>query len=139
MLRQSLAVGLPILMVAVLALIWNEIRLWRHGHSLISPRRFALRMIGGGVLFALIGAIFLGLFVLDISHPRQHLVLFSVYWMTCLVLLFALMFLSVADMKEVETRQSEAERAMWREFARQLAGLPPDEQKKEEAKPDGQA
>jgi len=138
MLRQSLAVVLPLLLLVVLGLIWNEVRQWRQGQSMISSRRFVLRMIGGGVLFTLILAIFLGLFVLDIEHPKQQPVLFSVFWLSCVVLAFALMFLAIADVKEIELRQNEAEHTMWREFARQLAGLPPEEKGKEPPKSDGQ-
>jgi hypothetical protein len=46
------------------------------------------------------------------------------------VVALALMFLAVADMREVESRETERRMELWREMARMIAGKPKPEEPK---------
>jgi len=122
--RNALAVILLALMMGALLLMVLEIRKWQTGRSVISRRRLWIRMAGGTLLWALVTAVFLGIYVLGLGTPQGRPVAFLVYWMSCVVVAFVLMFLAIADMREVETRQTEREMRMWREMARLIAGKP---------------
>jgi len=125
--RSAVAVILLALMMGVLLLIIIEIRKWQTGRSVISRRRFRIRMVGGGLLWALATAVFLGIYVLGPRVLDKRPVLFLAYWLGCLAAAFVLMFLAIADMREVETRQTQREVRMWREMARLIAGKPEPE------------
>ena len=118
---NAVAVLLAALFFAVLILAMVEARQYTSGRSLITRRRFVIRMLGAGLMLAEVAAIFLGLFVLNLRSPRGHPWLWAAWWASCLIGGFVLMFLALADAKELEARQRERERQLWRDFARTLA------------------
>jgi small-conductance mechanosensitive channel len=117
----AIAVLLAALFLAVLILAMVEAREYTSGRSLISRRRFVIRMLAAGLMLAEVAAIFSGLFVLNLRRPAGHPALWAAWWSGCILGGFVLMFLALADAKELETRQGERERQLWREFARSLA------------------
>ena len=117
----AIAVLLAALFVAVLILAIVEAREYTSGRSLISRRRFVIRMLAAGLMLAELAAIFSGLFVLNLRRPAGHPLLWAAWWFGCVLGGFVLMFLALADAKELESRQGERERQLWREFARVLA------------------
>jgi hypothetical protein len=117
-----LGVALLVVFVGIVLLMLVEIRQYRTGRRLISRRRFAMRMVGGGVMLALLAAIFVGFFLLDLSSPLGHPVLWMAWWGGCIVGGVVLMFVAMADAKEVESASGERERELWRDFARTLIG-----------------
>jgi len=116
------AVLLPCLALLVVALLVLEVRRYRTGRHLISARRLALRLAAGALLLGLLTAIFAGLFLLRLTEADGREQLFLAYWGGCLVFAFVLMFLMVADMREVEQRSTQRQHEIWRDFARYLAG-----------------
>jgi len=128
--RTAMGAILLALMVGVLILVAIEIRQWQTGHSVISRRRFAIRMVGGALLWALVTAVFVGVYLLGLGSARSRPVLFIAFWSGCVVVALALMFLAVADMREVESRETERRMELWREMARMIAGKPKPEEPK---------
>jgi uncharacterized membrane protein len=124
-----MAAVLLALMVGVLLLIAIEIRKWQTGRSLVSRRRFLLRMAGGALLWVLVAAVFVGIYILRLGSARGQPVLFLAFWLGCVVIAFVLMFLAVADMREVERQQTRHQTDLWREMARMIAGKPQPEEK----------
>lgn len=118
---QVLAVLLPALGIGVVILMLVEVRQWRTGRYPISGGQLALRMVGGLVLLALFAAIFVGLYILGLRTPHGRPVLFLGWWMGCLALAIALLFLALADMRYLEQRRREREHELWGDFARLLA------------------
>jgi hypothetical protein len=130
--RSVMAVVLPALMIGVLVLIVIEIRQYHMGRRLISRRRFSIRMAGGVLLLGLMAAVFLGVYILGLGSPKGRPVLFLTFWLGCVAVAFVLMFLAVADMREVESHQTRREHQLWREIARLLAGKPPSKDSQRE-------
>jgi len=140
-----LAVGVPALAILVALLLVVEVRKYRAGRHLISGRRLALRLISGLLLIGLLAAIFVGLFVLRLVDASSRPQLFLAFWGGCLVGGFVLLFLMLADVREVEDRSLKRQHEMWRDFARFIAGqmeggqgergsLPADSQTEDERK-----
>jgi fructose-1,6-bisphosphatase/inositol monophosphatase family enzyme len=117
---NAVAVLLAALFFAVLILAMLEARQYASGRSLITRRRFVIRMLGAGLMLAEVAAIFLGLFVLNLRSPRGHPWSWAAWWAICLIGGFVLMFLALADAKELEARHGERERQLWRDYARSL-------------------
>jgi hypothetical protein len=128
--RTGMAGILLALMIGVLLLILIEIRKWQTGRSLISKRQFAIRMVGGALLWALVTAVFVGIYVLRLGTPKGHPVLFLIFWLSCVAAAFVLMFLAIADLRQVENQQTQRQAQLWRDMARIVAGKPPAEEPK---------
>ena len=140
-----LAVALPALAILVALLLVVEVRKYRAGRHLISGRRLALRLISGLLLIGLLAAIFVGLFLLKLADAGSRPQLFLAFWGGCLVGGFVLLFLMLADVREVEDRSLKRQHEIWRDFARFIAGqmernqaepgsLPGDSQPEDERK-----
>jgi len=106
-------------MVVVLLLV--EVRHYRAGRHLISRRRFALRLVAGLLMLALLAAVFVGLFVLRLRDARGNPPLFLSFWSGCLVAAIALVWVMVADMREVADRSTQRQHQVWRDMARFIA------------------
>lgn len=117
----ALAILLPSAGVVVILLMLIELRHWRAGRRLITARQLRLRMVGGGVLLVLLAGIFAGSFVLRLHVAHERPGLFLVWWMGCLLIAIVLMFIALADMRQVEERHVERQNDLWREYARTLA------------------
>lgn len=117
-----LAVALPALAMLVALLLIVEVRNYRAGRHLISRRRLALRLVAGSLTIALIGAIFAGVFILRLLEAGERPEVFLTYWGACIVAAFGLIFIMLADVREVEERGLRREHEMWRDLARFLAG-----------------
>jgi uncharacterized protein YhhL (DUF1145 family) len=122
-LREAWPWILAILVVAIALLLLVEIRQYRTGRSLIARRQFVIRMIGGALMLGLVVALFVGIYVLRLTSPPPRPLALTVFVLICFALLFALMFMAVADAKAVEKRQSEVEGRLWRDFLVQVASL----------------
>lgn len=118
---RAIAVALPILCVAVLVLVLVEIRQYRAGRHLITRRRFALRLVAGGLMIALLAAIFVGVFVLRLYEATTSPTVFLSFWGGCVVVAIALVWAMFADVQEVEDRLRTRQHEMWRDFARFIA------------------
>jgi len=110
------------LMVGVLTLIAVEVRQWRTGRRLISRRRFVYRMIGGTLLFVLLGLMLYGLVFAGLGKPGERPAMFLAFWGLCLLLGLSLVVLAIADLREIGRQQLERQEEIWRDFARGLAG-----------------
>jgi uncharacterized membrane protein len=105
--------------VAVLTLLAVEVRHWQTGRRIIGRRRFIIRLLGGGLLLALLAAIFLGLYVFQLAEPtRRGAALWLAYWGGCILAAFFLMTIAIADAREVETRFGEGEKELWKDLLR---------------------
>lgn len=116
--HEVLSLVLPALGLGLIILMLVEVRQYRAGRRLLSRRRFALRLLAGAVLIGILAAVFCGLFVLGLAEPGPRPVEFLAYWSGCVLLGVFLMVVMLADMKEVEARQTERQHQMWREIAR---------------------
>jgi len=114
-------VALPVLALLVFLLLLVEVRRYRTGRHLLSPRRFALRVAGGLLMIGLLCAIFIGLFLLRLTSAGGRPELFLVYWLGCIAVALALIFVMVADMKAVEQGYTRRQHEIWRDFARFIA------------------
>ena len=110
------------LMVGVLTLIAVEVRQWQTGRRLISRRRFVYRMIGGTLLFVLLGLMLYGLVFAGLGKPGGRPAMFLAFWGLCLLLGLSLVVLAIADLREVGRQQLARQEEIWRDFARGLAG-----------------
>lgn len=117
----AVAVALPILGLIVLLLLLVELRLYQTGRTLISRRRLILRVVAGILLLLLLAAIFVGLFLLGLRQPLAQPRLFLAYWSGCLLVAIILVWVMLADMREVEDKISERRHQLWREMARFVA------------------
>jgi hypothetical protein len=117
----ALALGLPILGLMVIILLLVEVRHYRAGRHLISRRRFALRLAAGLLMLALLAAVFVGLFLLGLRDARGNPPLFLSFWSGCLVAAIALVWLMLADMREVVDRSTQRQHQVWRDMARFIA------------------
>jgi hypothetical protein len=122
-LREAWPWILAVLVVAIIVLLLVETRQYRSGRSLINRRQYVIRMIGGVLMLGLVVALFVGIYVFDLTSPPPRPLALTVFVIACLVLLFGLMFMAVADAKAVEKRQGEAEGRLWRDFLIQMARL----------------
>lgn len=126
---------LPAGVCLVLTLMALEAARWRRGALVISRRRFGLRMAMGGLLVVLLGAIFTGRFVLALTSPlRSDPNLFWSWWLCCLLLALALLYLGSVDMNELDATKAKHEQELWRRFAQGLARKeqPDDDQPKQD-------
>ena len=121
--REAWPIILAILEFSIILLLLFETRQYRTGRSLITRRQYAIRMIGGVLMLALVAALFIGIYVLGLTSAPARPLAFMLFVGICLLLLFGLMFMAVADAKAVEKRQSEAERRLWRDFLVQVTRL----------------
>ena len=110
------------LMAGMLLLIWREVRQRRTQRLIISRRRWVLRLAAGSLLFLLLLAIFIGISWLEMDTPQGHPIAFAAFWLGSIVLGFALIFIAIADMKEIEEHHDRKEAEIWREFALTLVG-----------------
>jgi hypothetical protein len=58
----------------------------------------------------------------DLRSPAGRPILWLAWWGGCLACGIALMFLALADAKEVEAVGGQRERELWRDFARTMIG-----------------
>ncbi len=128
----TVAISLTILGLIVLLLLLIELRSFQSGRTLISRRRLVLRMVAGLLLLSLLAAVFAGLFILRLTSAEGRPQLFFVYWSSCLLVAVALVWVMLADLKEVEDRFSQRQQEMWRDMARFVA----DQMKAKESDPD---
>jgi hypothetical protein len=117
----AVAVVLPILGLMVLILLLLEFRVYQAGRTIISRRRFVLRLIAGCLLIGLLAAVFAGIFLLGLRDATGHPQLFLAYWSGCLLIAVALIWVMLADMREVEDRLSQRQHELWRDMARFVA------------------
>ena len=115
------AIALPVLIVVFVLLLLAEVGRFKAGRHLISPRRLGLRLVAGGLMVLLLAAVFLGLFVLDLSEVGGRPHLFLVFWSACLAIAGLIILVMLADMREVEDRYTQRRRDLWRDFARLIA------------------
>jgi uncharacterized protein YhhL (DUF1145 family) len=132
-LREAWPWILGVLVVAIITLLLVETRQYRAGRSLVTRRQYALRMVGGVLMLGLVVALFVGIYVLRLTSPPPRPMALTVFVLACLVLLFGLMFMAVADARAVEKRQSEFEGRLWRDFLMQVARLERGESDRPEA------
>jgi len=116
------AIALPVLAASVLALLWSEVRRFKAGRHLISARRLGLRLVAGGLMIALLAAVFVGLFALHLDAVGSRPHFFMAYWSGCLLIALALILVMLADMREVEARYTQRQREIRRDLASFLAG-----------------
>ena len=119
-----IAIALLILAVAFAVLLINEVRRFKAGRHLISPRRLALRLVAGFLLFVLLAMVFLGLFVLQLKEPGPRPELFITFWSACLLISVALIVVMLADLREVGKRYLQRQHEIWHDFAAYLAKQP---------------
>jgi hypothetical protein len=117
----AVALSLAVLVVMVVILLLVEVRQYRTGRRMISRRRFVLRLVTGLLMLVLLAAVFVGLFVLRLTEARANLSLFMGYWSACLIVALALVFVMMADMREVGDRLTERQHEIWRDMARFIA------------------
>ncbi len=117
----TVAVALPILGLVVVILLLVEVRQYRAGRHLISRRRFALRMAAGLLLLLLLAAVFVGLFALKLRSAAARTEQFLAYWSGCLLVAVALVWVMLADMREVGDRFLQRQHEMWRDMAQFIA------------------
>lgn len=118
----GVALALVIVALIVVILLLVEVGHYRAGRYLLSGRRFALRLAAGLLMLVLLGAVFVGLFLLRLTEAQAHPTLFLGFWCGCLVVAVALVWVMLADMREVGNRLSERQHQIWRDLARFLAG-----------------
>jgi len=134
----TVAVALPILGLIVVILLLVEIRQYSAGRHLISRRRFALRLVTGLLILLLFAAVFVGLFVLRLREPYAHPTLFLGFWSGCLLVAVALVWVMLADMREVEDRFSQRQHELWRDMARFISNhMPPGKEEDSGTNSDG--
>ena len=117
----ALAVALPILALIVVMLLLVEVRHYRAGRHLISRRRLGLRIAAGLLFLGLLAAVFVGLFVLRLQAGRAQPEVFLSFWAGCLLAAVALVWVMLADLREVRERFTDRQHEMWREMARFIA------------------
>jgi hypothetical protein len=121
----ALGIGLLILALVVLVLLVVEIRQYAAGRRLISRRRFATRVLAGLLMLLLLAAVFQGLFNkpwdLGLRSAYDRPQLFLGYWLACILVAVALVWVMLADMQEVEDRFSSRQHQLWRDMARFIA------------------
>lgn len=118
---MTIAVALPVIALAVILLLLVEIRQYRAGRSLISRRRFLLRLAAGLLMILLVSGIFAGLFLLGLRDPRTNPRLFIGFWSGCLAVALALIWVMLSDMREVGERFTRRQHEIWRDMARFVA------------------
>lgn len=133
------AIALPILIVVFVLLLLAEVRRFKAGRHLISPRRLGLRLIAGGLMIVLLTAVFLGLFVLDLNEVRGRPHLFLVFWSACLGVSVLVILVMLADMREVEDRYAQRRHELSRDFARSAAKAEEPPARQAEARGDDEA
>jgi len=134
----TVAVALPILGLMVVLLLLVEVRHYRAGRHLISRRRFALRLLAGLLMLALLAAVFFGIFVLKLREAHGRAQLFLGFWSGCLLLAIALVWVMLADMREVGDRLTQRQHEIWRDMARFLASHMTRDRGGESAGPDAE-
>jgi uncharacterized membrane protein len=117
----SVAVALVTLGLIVVLLLLVEVRQYGAGRRFISRRRFALRLVAGLLMLVLLAAVFVGLFVLRLHNAYARPTLFLGFWSGCLLVAVALVWVMLADMREVEDRFSKRQHELWRDMARFVA------------------
>ena len=115
------AIVSAVLAGAVALLLGIEIRRWQVGRRLISRRRFIIRVIAGAVLVSLFAAIAIGIHWFDLHSSRGKPGLFVAFWFACLTAGIGLVFLAIADLKEVGSSFNQSQHEIWRDFAKLLA------------------
>jgi hypothetical protein len=118
----TIAVVLPVIALLVIVLLLVEVRQYRAGRTLISRRRLVLRLVAGLLMIGLVAAIFVGLFLLGLWEVGGRPGLFLAYWCGCLMISIALMWIMLADMREVGDRFSRRQHEIWRDMAKFVAG-----------------
>jgi len=117
----TVAVSLVVLGVMIATLLMVEIRQYRAGRYLISRRRFVLRLVAGLLMLVLLAAVFVGLFVLRLTDAGTRLSLFMGFWSGCIVVAVVLVWVMLADLREVGDRFTERQHEIWRDMARFIA------------------
>jgi hypothetical protein len=136
---MTIAVALPVAAIAVIVLLLVEIRQYRTGRSLISKRRFVLRLVAGLLMILLVAGIFAGLFLLGLRDARTNPPLFVGFWSGCLAVALALIWVMVSDMREVGERFTKRQHEIWREMARFVAtSMRPGDKDKPGSAPEGE-
>jgi uncharacterized membrane protein len=133
---SPVGIALLLMTAGAVALLVTEIYRRFTGASLVSRRRFALRLIAGLLLVSLLVAVFLGLFVLGLEEAGARPNLFLAFWSGCVVIAFLLIFVMLADMREVEDSYSRHQREIWGDFARCLADSLEDSPQEHAPQPD---
>jgi hypothetical protein len=98
---------------------------WRAGRRIYGRRQWLLRLLGGLLLLTILGMIFVGVVIMDFQSPYT----LGAYWGVCLLLLFGLLVLAVADLRQLLWCQLQKERELNEEMARTLSrpSVPPVE------------
>ena len=117
----ALAVSLVILGLITVVLLLVEIRQYRVGRHLISRRRFRLRLVVGALMLVLLAAVFVGIFLLRLTRAAANPALFMAFWSACVLVAVVLIWLMLADLREVGDRYTDRQHEIWRDMARFLA------------------
>ncbi len=117
----TVGISLAIVGLIVVLLLLVEVRSFRARRTLISRRRLALRVAAGLMLLALLAAVFVGLFVLRLYSAHSRPQLFLAYWSGCLLISAALVWVMLADLREVEDRFNARRHEIWHDMARFVA------------------
>lgn len=117
----TVAISLLVLGMITAILLLVEVRQYRVGRHLISRRRFVLRVVAGLLMLALLGAVFVGLFVLRLTAAGTRFSLFMGFWSGCVALAVVLVWVMLADLREVGDRFTERQHEIWRDMARFMA------------------
>ncbi len=118
----TVAISLVILGLIVVILLMVEIRQFRAGRRLISRRRFALRLVAGMLMLVLLAAVFVGLFVVRLTQAEARPASFMAYWSGCILIAVILVWVMMADVREVDDRVTERQHRIWRDMAQLVAG-----------------
>jgi hypothetical protein len=114
----TVAISLVVLGMMTVILLMVEVCQYRAGRHLISRRRFVLRLAAGLLMLVLLAAVFVGLFVLKLTDARVSYSLFMGFWAGCIMVAVALVWVMLADLREVEERFTERQHDIWRDMAR---------------------
>lgn len=137
---DTIGVALILACLATVALVAREVTAYRLGRSVISRRRFTLRLVAGMLLFSLFAAVFLGLYVLDLERAKDSPQFFLAYWSGCLLAAVLLIWVMFADLREVEDHFEARQRRIWEDMARYVANQPNTQQAElDNAKHEGDA
>ncbi len=120
----TVGMSLVVLSLITLVLLAVEVRQYTAGRRLISRRRFVLRLAAGLLMLALLVAVFVGLFVVRLTDARGNLTVFMGYWFGCMMIAAVLVWVMLADMREVEDRFTQRQHEIWRDMARFIAEQP---------------
>lgn len=115
------AVVLLIVALGVAGYLVFEVRQSLAGRRFITRKRFALRLISGVLLLALLTAVALGISIFGLARPDARPLAFLIYWSSCMAAAFLLVVLVLLELKQIGLSKREKEVELWRDIARSIA------------------